>query len=123
MCVAAKVYEKIIEKRLRLEVEGKLQWEQRGSRRNHSTQDHLFTIQQLIEKSIRKNKQLYLCFIDTEKAFDTISRNAIWKALEAKQVDAELWQVIKSLYKGTTNEVRAFNQVSERFTTDEGVRQ
>ena len=32
-------------------------------------------------------------------------------------------QVIKSLYKGTTNEVRAFNQVSERFTTDEGVRQ
>ena len=59
MCVAAKVYEKIIEKRLRLEVEEKLQWEQSGFRRNHSTQDHLFTIQQLIEKSIRKNKQLY----------------------------------------------------------------
>ena len=123
LSVGAKVYEGILEARLRNAIDSKLQQEQSGFRMGHSTQDHIFTLNQLIEKALAKGRTLYLAFIDTEKAFDKIRRDSIWKSLESKGVDKKLIAAIKSMYKTTSNQIRSQNKLSEKFYTNEGVRQ
>lgn len=74
LCVVSKIYETILEKRLREVIEPQLKDQQSGFRQEHGIQDHIFTLQQITEKAIVKNKKLYLCFVDMKKAFDKIKR-------------------------------------------------
>jgi hypothetical protein len=41
----------------------------------------IFAVRQLQEKCIEQNIPLYAVFIDLTKAFDTVSREALWKML------------------------------------------
>lgn len=123
MCTACKIYESVLEQRLRKNIESKLHPAQSGFRPGYSTQDHIFTIRNLIEKMLPCNGELYTCFIDLEKAFDTVRRQEIWNALSKNNVENGLIEGIKSLYVNTTNVIRANNQESEAFETTIGVRQ
>ena len=38
--------------------------------RNRTTTDALFVVQRMQEKYRNKKKELYMCFVDIEKAFD-----------------------------------------------------
>jgi hypothetical protein len=84
LSVVAKTYERILEKRLRREIEEQMTDSQSGFRKGHSIQDHIFTIKESIYKTIQKNSELYLGFIDLEKAFDRIPRGKVWECLEKK---------------------------------------
>ena len=53
-----KILEQIISNRIRIKVEHKLNEQQAGFRKGRSTQDHLFTLQQIAEK-IHKKKEKY----------------------------------------------------------------
>ena len=54
---------------------------QEGFRRNHSTTDHLVTLR-IIAEECRNNKyDLFCCFVDFTKAFDTVPRNNLWNML------------------------------------------
>jgi hypothetical protein len=57
---------------------------QNGFRPGRSVQDHRFTLRQVIEKVIAYDRELCLCFIDTEKAFDRIPWQELWKVLKEK---------------------------------------
>lgn len=120
-CTACKVYEIILEKRLREIVEEKLHETQSGFRPGYSTQDHVFTIRNLTEKFLAYNKNMYLCFIDLEKAFDKVPRNLIWKALRNLTVSSNLIEAVKALYRGSTSKIRTHNQETEKFKTTQGV--
>lgn len=67
MSIVGKIYESILDKRLRDIVEPQLEDEQSGFRKGCSAQDLTFTIQQMLEKKITANQQLYAAFIDMEK--------------------------------------------------------
>ena len=47
-----------------------------GFRRNRSTVDHIFSIRQMLEKKWEYNKDVCQLFIDFEKAYDSIKREA-----------------------------------------------
>ena len=96
--VTGKLYETILETRLRNEIDIQLQSEQSGFRSKHSTQDHLFTLQQIMEKALGKDNKIYMAFIDTKKAFDMLNREAIWEALKTKNVSVGLTTAIKNMY-------------------------
>jgi hypothetical protein len=85
LSVVAKTYERILEKRLRRKIEERMTDSQSGFRKGHSIQDHVFTIKESIYKTIKKNSELYLGFIDFEKAFDRIPRGKVWECLEKKR--------------------------------------
>mgnify|MGYP005984721693 CR=1 FL=1 len=107
----AKVYERIIDKRLIKVIESNLEEAQCGFRKGRSAQDHIFTIKQLIEKSKEKSSEIYMAFLDPTKAFDSVPRRIIiWQSSERRKVTGKLIQVIKSLYSKTWNYVRTENK-------------
>lgn len=123
LCTALKVYESIIEKKVRNIVEIQLADEQSGFRPAHSVHDHIFTIQQVIEKTLVNGETVYLGFIDMKKAFDMVNRERIWNSLENKGVNMDIIETIKSLYRTTNNQIRTCNLTSQNFVNKQGVRQ
>ena len=59
-------------------------------RRNHSTTDHLITLN-IVAEECRNNKSSVFCFFqDFRKAFDTVPINNLWNRLEELKVPFEL---------------------------------
>ena len=48
--------------------------------------DAIFIVRQLQEKYLAKKKDLWMAFVDLEKAFDRVSREAVWWALRSVTV-------------------------------------
>ena len=49
-----------------------------GFRKDRSTIDTMFTLLNLVQNFLNKNKRLYVAFVDLQKCFDSIYRNALW---------------------------------------------
>lgn len=120
LSIVSKTYERILEKRLRAVIENRLEEPQCGFRKGRGVQDHIFTLKQLIEKNVERN--VFVAFIDLEKAFDSIPRNIVWNSLR-RRINGKLFGTIMSLYKNTRNCVRTGNMESPEFTTKQGLRQ
>ena len=56
-------------------MEGKWAKDQAGFRRKHSTMDHLFTLRIIAEECCNNKSDMFCCFVDFIKAFDTMARN------------------------------------------------
>lgn len=117
----SKIYERLLDNRLKTKIESQLEESQSGFRKGRGIQDHIFTIKQLIEKHF--NNDIYVAFIDLQKAFDSVPRELIWDSLKRRGIKNRLRKNIASLYKNTRNYVRTNNTESEEFVTKEGVRQ
>uniref|UniRef100_A0A1Y1M0F5 Reverse transcriptase domain-containing protein n=2 Tax=Photinus pyralis TaxID=7054 RepID=A0A1Y1M0F5_PHOPY len=123
LSVVSKVYEHIMEARLRTQIEEQLADTQSGFRKGRSVQDHIFSIKQMIEKSKMQNSEIYMAFLDLEKAFDRVPRSVIWKSLTQRKVSAKLIEGIKGLYENNKSYVRKNNRQSTTFEISEGLRQ
>lgn len=118
---AMKVYERVLEKRLRSQVE--LDEMQFGFMPGRSTTDPIFITRQVIEKHRAKRKKLFLAFVDLEKAFDRVPREVLRWALRRSGVEEWLVQAIMNLYHNATTAVRTKFGDSHRFNVDVGVHQ
>lgn len=75
----------MLERRIRKPVEKEMEEEQAAFRPGRQTQDHIYTIRTTMEKSITKNHDLYLAFLDLKAAFDSVPRQRVWEALTVKR--------------------------------------
>ena len=57
--------------------------------------DAIFIIRQLQEKCLHKKKNIYLAFVDLEKAFDRVTHTAIWWAMQKLGIDEWIIQIEK----------------------------
>ena len=80
-------------------MEGKRAKGQANFRRNHSTMDHLVTLRIIAEECCNNKSDLFCCFVDFRKSFDTMPRNNLWNTLEELKVPFELRASTISLYK------------------------
>ena len=62
--------------------------------------DQIFTLKQLNEKYTDGGKELYMAFIDLEKAYDRVDRRALWKVMELYGVGEKLRKVVESMNEG-----------------------
>ena len=75
LSIAGKILAKILLNRLNSHLG------QCGFRKDRGTIDMIFTAKQLQEKCQEQNVDLYMTFVDLTKAFDTVSRDGLWKIM------------------------------------------
>jgi len=54
----------------------------------------------IIEKARELQKNIYFCFIDYPKAFDTVDHNKLWKILQEMGMLDHLNYLLRNLYAG-----------------------
>jgi len=96
--------------------------EQRGFRKGRSCTDATFTVQQIIEKRKEHNLQLFLLFIDYEKAYDNVNRDKLWEMMDNK-IPNYLLNTIKCIYRNTKVRIKFNDGISEPIHIHKGVRQ
>jgi hypothetical protein len=72
---------------------------------------------------LAKKKDLWMAFVDLEKAFDRVPHEVVRWALRSLGVDEWLVSVIKAMYADTTTMVKLNGRVSEGFNVKVGVHQ
>ena len=80
-----KILERVVEARVRKVV--KIDDMQFGFMAGKGTTDAIFIVRQLQEKYRAKKKDLWMAFVDLEKAFDRVPREVVWWALRSLGVD------------------------------------
>ena len=73
---------KILQARLHQYVNHKLPDVQAGFRKGRGTRDQIANIRWIITKAREFQKNIYFCFIDYAKAFDSVDHNKLWKILK-----------------------------------------
>ena len=79
---ASKVMLKILQARLQSYVNEELRDVQAGFRKGRGTRDQIVNICWIIEKAREFQKNIYVCFIDYVKAFDSVDQNKLWKIVQ-----------------------------------------
>ena len=105
---AGKVLLKIVANRLSdyyCETHGILPDEQCGFRPERSTVDILFVVRRLQELARRRRIPLYMCFVDLQKAYDSVDRELLWKVLARAGVPEEMIAVIRQFHDGMQAQV------------------
>jgi Reverse transcriptase (RNA-dependent DNA polymerase) len=109
-----KLWERVIEHRLRkLTTVSKNQF---GFMPGRSTMEAIFLIRQLMKRHREQKKDLYMIFIDLEKAYDKIPKNIMWWALKRKLVPTKYVTLIKDMYTNVVTCVRACDGESDTFS-------
>jgi hypothetical protein len=116
-----KVLERVIEKKVRSKVV--INDMQFGFRPGRGTTDAIFIVRQVQERYLEKKRDLWMAFVDLEKAFDRVPREVVWWALRSLGVEEWLVTVIRAMYEGVTTAVRMKNGESGSFEVKVGVHQ
>ena len=89
-----KLFERVIEKRLRkhLEDNGFFSKYQSGFRKSKSTNEHVFRLSQTIMESSNWGKHVIAAFLDVEKAFDNVWHNGLRYKIYQLGLPTKLWR-------------------------------
>ena len=94
-----------------------------GFRPKHSIIDHCITLRHIIEKFWEKKEEVFCCFVDFRKAFDSVPRDKLWQRMEELGVPKHLRAVVHRLYEEVKVKIRISASISESFRSDIRVKQ
>ena len=98
----SKIFCKVIIQHITQAVDDILRNEQAGFCKGCGCTDQIFTLRNILEQCTEWNRQLYVNFIDFEKAFDSIHRDSLWQILRAYGISQCLVNIIKCFYSSFT---------------------
>jgi hypothetical protein len=113
----------ILTRRLEVQMEQHLADEQAGFRRDRSTVQQILALRFLAEKARRKGKKIYNCFVDFQKAFDSIDQEVAWAVLRSYGVNNRLVELLNDTNKYAEAAVKINNDIGDWFNTNKGTRQ
>ena len=96
---------------------------QAGFRKGRGTKEQITNIQWIMEKAREFQKNIYFCFIDYAKAFDSVDHNKLWKILKVMGILDHLTCLLRNLYAGQEATVRTGHGTTDWFQIGKGVRQ
>ena len=83
----------------------------------------IFTARQLQEKCQEQNVDLYMTFVDLTKAFDTVSRDGLWKIMAWFGCPSTYTAMVRQLHDGMQARVQNDGEYYEPFPVTNGVKQ
>ena len=114
---------RILQERLQSLAEDELPESQGDLRKRRSCVDIIFTVRQLVEKSLKHESKAIFTFIDLKKAQCSVSRQAMWKALEKLGVHEETIQLIVSFHQNMKAKIHLDETMVEDIEVLNGLRQ
>ena len=118
-----KVLLMVLLNRLKYHLDPFMSEEQAGFRKDRSTVQQILILRLLAEKAKRSGKKIYNCFIDFQKAFDTIKHKIIWMVLKSYGVDNKMVTLLQQIYGKSRSAVRIGMDLGEWFQSSVGTRQ
>lgn len=118
-----KVLLMVLLNRLKHHLEPYLSEEQAGFRKDRSTVQQILILRLLAEKAKRSGTKIYNCFVDFQKAFDTIKHKIIWMVLKSYGVDNKVITLLQQIYGKSRSAVRIGTDIGEWFQSSVGTRQ
>ena len=102
--------------------DAELRREQAGFREGRSTIEQIFVRRNIIEQVAEWNSSLYLCFMDCEKAFDSIHRDTLWKIIRCYGIPTKIMRMVQVMYTNCTSAVVDGNGRINWFEVKSGVK-
>lgn len=118
-----KILLKIVHTRIRNKLEMDISSTQFGFRNGVGTREALFSLNVLTQRCLDVNQDLYICFIDYNKAFDKVKHDQLIDLLKNKNLDRQDVRLISNLYYNQRATVKIGQETSEEMEIKRGVRQ
>jgi hypothetical protein len=83
----------------------------------------IFLIRQLMQRCREQKKDLHMVFIDLENAYDKVTRNVMWWALQKYKVSTKYIALIKDMYDDVVTSVRTSDEGTNDFLINIGLHQ
>jgi hypothetical protein len=84
----------------RIEKRGVISECQMGFRKGRRADDNIFILRTITDKYLSwKRGKVYWIFVDLQKAFDTVVREALWWKLRKKGISTKFTKGVKGIYK------------------------
>ena len=73
--------------------------EQTGFQKNNTTSDHILTLKAVVNKYVvdQIGKKLYPCFVDFQKAFDSVWHESLFRKVENEGINGNFLKIRKHL--------------------------
>ena len=96
-----------------------------GFKKESRTADHTFTLKSVVNKYVvdQKGKKLYACFVDFQKAFDSVWHKGLFRKLENMGINGNFLNLIKDIYRNTKCAVKINDKTTQLFNYSKGVLQ
>ena len=120
---ASKVMLKILQARLQQYMNHEIPDVQTGHLLPFRTRDQIANICWIVEKAREFQKNIYFCFLDYAKAFDSVDHNKLWKILKEMEIPDHLTCLLRNLYAGQEATVRTGHETTDWFQIGKGVHQ
>ena len=112
---------KILQARLQQYVNSELPDVQAGFRKGRGTRDQIANICWIIEKAREFQKNVYFCFLDYAKAFDSVDHKKLWKILQQMGISDHQTCLLRNLCADQKATVRTGHRTTDWFQIGEGV--
>ena len=123
MSQITKIMLRVILRRIRAKLRPQISQQQFGFVAGKGTRNAIFALRVLAERAIDVQKDLYVCFVDYEKAFDKVRHQDLFNILNDIGLDGKDLRLLEKLYWNQKAAVRVGGEVSEWQDIKRGVRQ
>ena len=113
---------KILQARLQQYMNRELPDVQAGFRKGRGARDQIANICWIIKKAREFQKNIYFCFIDYSKVFDSVDHNKLWEILQEMGIPDHVTCLLRNLYAGQEAKVRSVHRTTDWFQIGNGVR-
>jgi hypothetical protein len=118
-----KIILRVLMTRARRKISEQISEEQYGFVADKGTRNAIFILRMLGERAVEMQQDLYLCFIDYQKAFDNVKHEELFEALGEIDLDGKDLRLLRNLYWKQTAAIRIDGELSRWIQIKKGTRQ
>ena len=118
-----KIYQCLLKQRLANKIIEKISPVQGGGLKGVSCLHTSLLVRETISCNVENNRNVYVCFLDAKKAFDSVWINGMIYKLFHLEIDPKFCRIVKDMYTQFSCAVRVNNELSSWFNIKMGVQQ